>query len=122
MLSRKRRSSRRKSRSSRTKESCPSNRRGEVKMFDWRTLGPRALSAAVVAVALSSCGSRPSEPDDKSVTSEADQQRINEIKDEIMVGKGIASKLLGHYGHYDKSPELEKYLTLVGRVVAEQAG
>lgn len=45
-----------------------------------------------------------------------------EIQDELLVGRGIASRLLGTFGYYDKRPSLERYVNLVGLSVAAVSG
>ena len=49
-------------------------------------------------------------------------QFVQEVKDEVTVGQGMAARLLGTFGHYQKNPGLERYVNLVGLTLAQQSG
>jgi beta-barrel assembly-enhancing protease len=44
-----------------------------------------------------------------------------ELTDELEVGRGMAAKLIGHFGLYEKEPQVLKYVRLIGLTVAQQS-
>lgn len=90
----------------------------------------------VALIALAGCASKKSASDSpeaarKSTTAKdpappsaasVDQEFKLAIQDEVTVGKGIASRLLGSFGYFNKKPDLEKYLNLVGQTLVVQSG
>lgn len=62
------------------------------------------------------------EPKTPPVQTEAQAAFAQEIKDEVTVGQGMASRLLGTYGYSKKYAKLEKYINLVGLSLTAQSG
>jgi predicted Zn-dependent protease len=79
----------------------------------------------VVSAALfpfSGCSS--ADPKDAVADRDARDREVlaNEVADELAVGRQIAAKLLGRFGRYDKSAAAERYVNLVGHLLASQSG
>ncbi|OFZ20658.1 MAG: hypothetical protein A2X94_04050 [Bdellovibrionales bacterium GWB1_55_8] len=54
---------------------------------------------------------------------EMDRRKLSQqVDDEVMVGRQIAARLLGHFGAYESSPQALAYVNLVGQVIASQSG
>lgn len=60
-----------------------------------------------------------------SVSEEQIQEReklANEIKDEVTIGREMASKLYGTFGSYSKNKQVLDYINSIGKTVAAQGG
>jgi predicted Zn-dependent protease len=62
------------------------------------------------------------EPKTPPVENEAQGAFAQEVKDEVTVGQGMATRLLGTYGYSKKYAKLERYINLVGLSLIAQSG
>lgn len=69
---------------------------------------PIKLIIPCMLLSLISCSSMETDTTNKAAV-------IDATKDEIEIGREMSAKLLGHFGTYDKNPEAEEYLNLVGQ-------
>ncbi|MGK5088876.1 M48 family metalloprotease [Bdellovibrionota bacterium FG-2] len=84
-----------------------------------RTLLARLFISLVVLCLGASCATVEA-PSDRA---DREQEILaREVKDELMVGRQMAAKLLGKFSLYSGAPEATEYVKLVGHTLARQSG
>lgn len=77
----------------------------------------------LIALALISqlgCGSSPTEETSPEISQR--EQEVQAVKEEISIGRTMASKMIGTFGYFEKSEDAQDYLRVLGGTLAKNFG